>query len=420
MTKLTRWGALTAVMGLAWLSSVALIAPGAVGAPKAACSNFAATAAADGVRSGVASPGFLLVEQADVQGPAAQAVVNGLGQSSAFAGAPYPGDTVMSAIGLVGADPDSYPLAVSSQYPGKPSGATDNPALSLSAASAERSSSAAARGGGSTPDRSASAGATTADAKAECRGDGSVRATAESGAEMLNFSGGVLRVGRVHSEARAIIGSSGETRLESRLAVGEITVVGQTVALTEKGLQAAGSSTPVPDNPVLQPLKEAGIEVSYVKATKDPDGKGVRAPGMKVELTRDAVGTAPTVVTYTFGRAYARAGSAPDDTLAVSPPPSPATPVGGSGTAVADPPADSSVSAADGAPIGAPIAAPAAAPQPPPPAIAEPAQRIQQTAAFGGPEFTSEALYLSVTAGAALALLGGLSLRIFGVRLGWT
>lgn len=406
------------IVGFSSLAVAPLVAPGAFAAGETTCSNFDATAAADGVRSGVSSPGFLIVEQVDIQGPAAQAAVNALGVSRAFAGAPYPGEAAMSAVALAGADPGSYPLAVSSQYPAQPHSEADNPVVQLEAESAELSSGASARGDGGSTGQPATAGAASATAKAACS-SGTVRSDAESVAEALSFSNGLLRVGRVFSEAHAVIGSDGQRRLQSRLTAAEITVAGQSVVLTEKGLQAAGSTSPVPENPALAPLKDAGIDVSYIKSTKDSDGKGVLAPALKVELTREVTGTGPTVITYTFGRAYARAGSVPEDALAEPPVPRSPQVSPGAGAAPADPIA--SAPAADQSDGAAPVQeAPSEAPAP---AVAPPAgdhSDAVHASAFRGPEFSSEGLYLSLMGGAVAVLLGGLSLRIFGVRLGWT
>src|SRR2546428_735047 len=63
---------------------------------------YRAVANADGTRVTVSAPGYLLVNTLfDTGAPTAQAVVDGLGNSRAFASYPYPGDTVVAAPGLV-------------------------------------------------------------------------------------------------------------------------------------------------------------------------------------------------------------------------------------------------------------------------------------------------------------------------------
>ena len=72
------------------------------------------------------------------------------------------------------------------------------------------------------------------------------------------------------------------------------------------------AGTPLGDNPLAAALDQAGITVRYVAATKDADGKGTVAPGIEVTVRRGAQGvtSGDGSVTYTFGRAYARASSA--------------------------------------------------------------------------------------------------------------
>ena len=102
------------------------------------CTDFAATAAAAAVRVMAASPQAEVVGTADAEGPAAQAHVDGLGNSSAWTGAPYPGDVLLSglastaaAAGLQGA---RYPLMAASQYPTSPGGSVEYPGLVLATA----------------------------------------------------------------------------------------------------------------------------------------------------------------------------------------------------------------------------------------------------------------------------------------------
>ena len=87
--------------------------------------TFSALAAADGVRVTLFQPGVTLTKTlVDLGGPAAQAALNSLGESRAFASFPYPGDTAVAAPGLLrgaGNIPaPAYPLYVASDNPAVP------------------------------------------------------------------------------------------------------------------------------------------------------------------------------------------------------------------------------------------------------------------------------------------------------------
>src|SRR5207248_1828060 len=115
------------------------------------CTAFNAQAAADGVRAAFHGENVLpLVNGTSAEGPAAAALVSP-GVSSAHAAAPFPGDAVLSALGLAGlpgVDSRTYPLAAESQYPTTPHGEVGLPGLALSADSNATQSAAVAKGGG--------------------------------------------------------------------------------------------------------------------------------------------------------------------------------------------------------------------------------------------------------------------------------
>lgn len=289
------------------LSSV-VVAGGS--AAESACSNFSATAAADGFRSAGTVPGFLVVETADGQGPAAQARVDSLSRSEAHAGFVYSAAALDNASSR-GADKNSVPMVAATSYPARPAAETSNSAGSVKAASDARSSSAVARAGTAGTD---TAGRATAAAVAKCDDDGAVSANAETITEALSFGGGLLRIGQVRSFARVEVDPQGNQTLQSGAEIDGVTVGSQRVSITEKGLIVGGSTSATPSNPLATALAAAGISVTYIAGSKDADGSGIIAPGLRVTLDRQVpgVGTAPSSISYTFGRSYARGASAPD------------------------------------------------------------------------------------------------------------
>jgi hypothetical protein len=393
------------------MAPVAMLASSPAGA--AVCASYTAVAAADGARTAVSSPGFLVVERADGGAPAAQAIVDSLGTSTAYAGYPYPGDTAMSLLPIAGAPRGTYPLTAESSFPAAPASKRETPAVTLTATSAYRTSSANAQAGASGQDKS-SAGLTQARASVGCAETGEITAASENKAESLDFVEGTLRVGRVRSFAKVVIDAAGRPNVESDLEVTGATVAGQTVSFTGDGLVIGSGATALPETPLSKVLDDAGIKVTYVAAHRQEDGQGVVAPALQIQMTREVVGGAPTVVTYTFGRAFASASAAAGTGVS-----------SGSDTS-GIPPGDGSSSVGTGAPSAA-ASASAAAPSPGPPSSASAAQ--DEASGQGGSgravpirsvsPFSSWSIYAVLLVSATVLFSCGLLFKTIGVRLRW-
>lgn len=416
------------VVAAAACSSLAAMvgAPVAASAGEEACSNFVATSAADGVRTGVASPGYLVVESADVQTPASQAYVDALGQSRAVAGAPYPGETAISLLPLAGVEPSSYPLAAMSQYPSQPRDQADNPAMKMRAISAARRSTGVAAVGSSAAGISSAQGlasveGSSAFADAQCTGQGVVRSDAENSVQGLSVADGMVQIGAIHAEAQVSLVPGKKPQVQSELKASSFTVAGKQLTVTDKGLRVMDQGVALPANPVLAPLAQQGINIDYLAAERDPDGMGVMSPALRITVSREMTGTGPTEVTYTIGRSYARATFRAQEASSFpgsGGSPTPAS-VGGGGADTTVPEAAGPATASAG---GAPTSAePPSAPTAPAPVAAPPSNAEQvETVSFKPPDFSSKGLYLAVMGGGAALLLGGLIVRLFGVKLGWT
>jgi hypothetical protein len=392
---------------------LAVLAPTVAGA--ASCSDFSATASAAGARVDVESPGFLVVEQTHVGGPAAQAVVDSVGTSTGFAGYPDPGDealggppTVGGATGLpIGRN--TYPLITESQFPSTPESSLSTPAASLTAKSTQTSSEAGAKSGSDEADGVASAGLSAAKASAACADTGEVTAKAESVLDGLSFGAGTLRIGRIRSTASVIVGADGTPKVTSSLEVTQATVAGQTVGFTKDGLVLGTTATPLGDNPLAAALDGAGIAVSYLAAEPQPDDKGVIAPAIRIRITRDVTGGAPTVLTYTVGRAFVSAGAAP-----------------ATAEAVADSGNAGSVDTAGTGDLGGPVATDGGAALGPLPTGSGPVkatpnrqlQPIAGTVPVVG--FSAWSIYAVLVLAALVLLASGVLFKKLGVKLGWT
>ncbi len=305
-----------AIVGLALGPAAPSGAAGARGFGGVPRNDFAATASADGFRVGVAVRRFLVVEQfVDAGAPSAQAHVDSLGNSVAWAAYPFPSDLVVSVPGTVaGFGPSGlpalpeYPFYASATYPTRGSAEVGAETFALQAKAEEQAAAASARAGLVTED--VRIGVTRSAASAVRSADGIVQAVGESAVEGFTV-GDVLRIGRVHSRAVAgarpgeAVSRTGETT------VAEMTVAGQTVAIGPNGITSPGGATPLPDSaPARQALAEAGVSVRYL-APLETDA-GVVAAGLEVQLVREVAGVGEAVVSYVLGRATASADAAPD------------------------------------------------------------------------------------------------------------
>lgn len=271
---------------------------------------YTGTASADGLRVTYEVKGFLVVDRlADGGGPVAQATVSSL-ESVGFASAPYPGDTVLSApplvAGTANAPVPDYPLVASSRYPTVEEQTVDQGVVRLSATSTATSSTARGVGGGPDDDN-VTAGTTRAGTEVvHDEATGEVTAKASTEAEAFSVAD-VFRIGRVASTATVVDAPNSLPKRETSMQIGEVTIAGQAVKITDSGVSVAGSSTPLPaSSPLLAALADQGIEVRYLAAEETPDG--VVAPGLEVRVAHP-IPTAPSpgVAVYQFGRASASA-----------------------------------------------------------------------------------------------------------------
>ena len=295
--------------GLAGLAVVGVAGASPLGAQE---SSFQATASADGFRTSFGAPGrFAVGEFADFGSPVAQAVLNSLGESKAFASAPYPGANVIAGPGTLAGftplpNPGEYPFYVSSTYPAAPETALNQPGLSLKAASEELSSAAEASHGGGSSENVVGFSA----AKSSVRLDGgSVVAESMSAVKAVHL--GPLAIGAINAQAKATRGLDGAIKRDSSLDFQAVSIAGQAVGVSTAGLTLAGSALPLPDSsPLLQALDQAGIAVRYVGQLETSDG--IVSGGLVVTQTMSPPdGGPPAIVQLSFGRAVARVTGEP-------------------------------------------------------------------------------------------------------------
>jgi len=269
---------------------------------------FSAIASASSFRTLFGSPGRFAVDYyVDGGAPVAQAVVNGLGTSTAFASAPYPGETVVAGPGTFAGvtglpNPGNYPFYVGSSYPSKPDNSAGVVGYDLKVHSEETSSTASAASGGASGDNAVIQGLATSRAARDATG--AVNASSQSDSKAVSF-GDVLRIANAHATASVVRAPGAEPTRTADFSLTGVSIAGQTVGLSDKGFTLAGTNTALPDSsPLRKALSERGITVTYLHRTDTPEG--VISPGLMVSQTSAAPDGGPaTVFQVVLGQAVA-------------------------------------------------------------------------------------------------------------------
>lgn len=407
---------LAAALGAA---AVALLPAAGPATAVTASPGFLGVAAADGVRVAVVVEHFLVVSNiVDAGGPAAQALVDSLGDSKAYAAYPYPGEVVLTARGLSQGAAPEYPLIAQSSNPTTPKASVSQGPYDLRATSGDETSAATAQatadGGAVVAGRTRSTASVAHDAAS-----GAVTAESETTLEGLSFAG-VLSFGRVHSHVRVTSRLGAVPVRTSDSEVGDVMVAGQQVGLTDRGLVLPGTTVPLPpDSTANAALVAAGVTVHYLAGYGS--GPTAVAPGVAVSVVQDVPGAGRTTVRYTLGQvsATARAGAAAPGGQAAAPlgtPDGPQLPqsTGTDGGAVlpgTGPAPD--LAGAAGAAL-APGAVPPVTAAATPPA----ASGYRAVGLSTGP--SSVSLYAVVALGAVVMAAAAQLFRVLAVRLAWT
>jgi hypothetical protein len=293
----------------------------------------------------------------------AQAVLDSLGASQAFAGAPYPGDFAVNfpntVNGLANAGLPDYPFYVSSAYPAAPEAQRRVGINALSARSGPDSSVGEAQTGLITgnPSVASAVGRARATRQADA-------VLAEATSSVDGFAiGTTLRLGRISTLARLTVRPGSPPVKETAVSVASVTIAGQTVGLTEKGLVVTDEAVapPLDVSALNQVLARAGIELRYVPAVETPSS--ITSASLRITWTTDVPGRGPVRTTLTLGQVRVSAEAEPAPGLDLPPVTSSA---GATDTAPQPPSATDPAPAATGTTAAAVAAGPTAAPAPEP------------------------------------------------------
>ena len=293
---------------IAALAVVGLVSTGIGWSPAGAddFTSFEARATAEGFRFSFGAPGFVAVDTfIDGGGPVANSVLDGLGNSQSFGSLPYPSDNAISGPGLVAGltglpSPPPYPFYVNSSYPTQEKAEYAGPGINLLATSAEALTEGTATSGGG--GGGSAIGATSAHSTAK-RDAGVILAEAVVTADMINIAD-TLKIASGKVSATMSRSGTGEPVKASSFKLDGVSISGQGVGFNEKGFVFAGSGAPIPpDNPLMDALRQAGIDVRYLAATSDDNG--IISPGLVITQKAQFPGSPTMIFTYVLGRARA-------------------------------------------------------------------------------------------------------------------
>jgi hypothetical protein len=289
--------------GLAVMLLVAsvVLAPAESSAQPAGPFTATASARMSSVTFGTAPP-LVFDPLLDPAGGTAQAQVDSIGTSQAFATNLYPSTAVLSVPGLIPLAtggkslplPD-YPLQVSSHYPDVPSSSRGAGTVVLNAGSTARTSTALASDGSTRALSTASFDEASGDAVA----------TADTTANSIEL-GGLITLHGVRCVAEVRKSTSGQLRRTTTFEVASLSILGTQVDLSPGNLAVLGRDVPVgaDANPLLMQLlgmlAQRGVTIEPFSS--QVVGDGLIAAGLRV---RDVVSAPPQLASEGVERVIA-------------------------------------------------------------------------------------------------------------------
>ena len=279
--------------------------------------QYSLTAEGDGELYSVTNAQLPAATTEEVSPYSSEAANDSSGNSSAFAGLPYPGPVGATIEGTVnglsgGATPPIPPAPgfVSTTYPGSPTADESQGPYVVKATSSQYQSSAQA-GFGISPN----AGSADSNQQAYSRAtvtanaDGTVVATASAGVDAISI-GGILDALKVGSTATLTGNGTSPPVLTASSDLGTFQVLGFKIGITQSGFDVAGASLPLPTGQVLAEVSKVlgskGVQISVLPAVtdKNPDTGATEytSASVKVVTVQNAPALGPVTIEYDFGR----------------------------------------------------------------------------------------------------------------------
>jgi hypothetical protein len=242
----------------------------------------------------------------------AGSLVDSVGQSNAFAAAPYPGDIMVGAAdngngALVGAGfPgifQSYPFYVHSEYPIAQDKVQDQSGNRLVAHSDEHLSSSSARSGLITGDTLAALQAQASSLSSVDTATGTLTALADSRLDAFRLTD-KLQIGRSIAHAKITRVGGGEPKKESSFTIGSLVINGTEMSYGDGGFKFGDQKgqSPGDPKPLFDALKQAGITIEILPA-KTTD-TSIDSEGMKITQVFD-YGAGKQRISFILGRVSA-------------------------------------------------------------------------------------------------------------------
>jgi hypothetical protein len=242
----------------------------------------------------------------------ASSLVDSVGQSNAWAAAPYPGDIMVGAAdngngALVGAGfPgifQSYPFYVKSEYPIAPNKVQDQSGNRLTARSEQYKSSSDARSGLITGDFLAALQAQASSLASVDPNTGELTAMADSRLDAFRLTD-KLQIGRSIAHAKVTRVAGQGLKKESSFTLGSIIVNGVEMSYGDEGFKFADQKgqSPGDPKPLFDALKTAGITVEILPATGTDSS--IESAGMKISQVTD-YGAGKQRISFIIGRVSA-------------------------------------------------------------------------------------------------------------------
>jgi hypothetical protein len=272
--------------------------------------TFTVVSRADALSIGVIDPGAPVVPAGvllDASPATAQATFDSLGQSSAFAALPFPGEFFATLPGtlnglLAGQAPPfpPYPAYVTSSYPASPQNSQTQGPYGITATSSQSGSVGDAVVGLATG--SPQAAEVHARAETAQKPDGLVVADALTDTEGLTL-GTLVRIASITSHVRMTLLPGQKPKAESAIQFGTLTVGGMVVGLTDRGLEVAGSPKSPDTTVVTDLLAKAGIGLTLVPSVHTPTS--IVSGGLRITTTNNVRNQGRVVTTIVLGRVSA-------------------------------------------------------------------------------------------------------------------
>lgn len=272
--------------------------------------TFNGKASADGIRATIALRDYLIVENfVDGGGPTAQAMLDSLGESTAFSSLPYPGATGVAFPGLVatlsGKSVPSYPFYVESQNPSRPTVTVRQPGYLMHAESTAERSAAQTEAGATTT--TGDEFGSVATAAVDVVG-GTVTSLGEARSRLAI---GAFSLNGALSRAVVTVASDGKVTKESLFEAGTLHLGTLSVGVTDEGLVVGPEGAPLdPARAVEQAVTAAGVTVRFLPAVETADS--VLSSGLEISVERplEGLGNAKGAISYIVGRSFAQAAAA--------------------------------------------------------------------------------------------------------------